>query len=81
MAAPTFKQQKVFAFIRIIGGFVTSLVLGYSTLNNLKPGDVGSTQLLLGGLTLAALAYAGYYTQKLGKLLEQDKAQREQSGA
>lgn len=74
MATPPLKAQKVFALMQIVGGFVAALVLGYSTMNNLTPGHISGTQLLLAGLTLAALAYAGYFTQKLGKLVEQGKA-------
>jgi len=74
MAVPSLKAQKVFAILQIIGGFISALALGYSTMNNLKPGELGAVQLALAGLTLAALAYAGYFTQKLGKLVEQEKA-------
>jgi len=74
MAVPSLKAQKIFAVMQIVGGFVAALALGYSTMNNLKPGELGGTQLLLAGLTLAALAYAGFFTQKLGKLVEQEKA-------
>lgn len=76
MATPPLKAQKVFALMQVIGGFVAALVLGYSTMNNLTPGQMSGIQLLLAGLTLAALAYAGYFTQKLGKLVEQGKAEK-----
>ncbi|BBN87526.1 hypothetical protein [Azospira sp. I09] len=76
MATPPLKAQKVFALMQVIGGFIAALVLGYSTMNNLTPGQMSGTQLLLAGLTLAALAYAGYFTQKLGKLVEQGKAEK-----
>ncbi|GBG03558.1 hypothetical protein AZSI13_28850 [Azospira sp. I13] len=78
MATPPLKAQKIFALMQIIGGFVAALVLGYSTMNNLTPGQMSGTQLLLACLTLAALAYAGYFTQKLGKLVAQEKAARDQ---
>lgn len=78
MATPPLKAQKIFALMQIIGGFAAALVLGYSTMTNLQPGALTGVQMLLAGLTLAALAYAGYFTQKLSKLVEQGKAQEKQ---
>lgn len=73
MANPTPKQQKVFAITQIIGGMVAALALGYSALANMTGAGDEPAAYLLGILTLAALAYTGFHTQRLGKIVEAEK--------
>lgn len=71
MAIPASKFTKIATLIQVIGGFVAAIVLGYSCLNNLVPGQpLTGTPLLLAILTMVALVYSGYFTWKLGKLVE-----------
>lgn len=71
MAVTPSKFAKISALIQVLGGFVAALVLGYSCLNNIKPGQpLQGTPLILAILTMVALVYAGYFAWKLGKLVE-----------
>ena len=73
MAQSSLKQQKTFATIRVVGGVGAALVLGYSTFSNWLAGAPLRGALLgVALLTLASLAYAGFFAWKLGKLVEQE---------
>ncbi|MDE2586254.1 MAG: hypothetical protein KGN39_12730 [Betaproteobacteria bacterium] len=73
MPTPTPKQQKVFAITQIIGGSVAAIALGYSALANMTTPGNETMAYLLGALTLVAMGYAGYHTQRLGKLVAAGK--------
>lgn len=76
MAETNLKQQKTFAAVRIIGGICAAIVLGYSSVSNLLAGVPLRGPLLGVALfTLLALAYAGFHTWRLGRLLEAEKRQ------
>lgn len=69
MAAPTLKQQKTFALIRIVGGMASAGVLGYTCVSNVLAGAPIEGALLATTLmAFLALAYAGYYTRVLGRI-------------
>lgn len=74
MTTPTFKQQKIFAAIRIIGGFAAALVLGYAFVANVFAGQPVEGPLLATGLmAFVGLAYAGFYTRSLSRIVEAEK--------
>lgn len=76
MAQSNLKQQKTFAIIRMVGGLSAAVVLGYSTISNWMAGAPLRGPLLgVALLALAAIAYAGFFTWKLGKLVEQQDAE------
>ncbi|RTL24372.1 MAG: hypothetical protein EKK49_21460 [Rhodocyclaceae bacterium] len=79
MPAPTLKQQKTFAVVRIVGGFAAAAVLGYSFITNVLAGQPAEGPVLLTGvMALLGLGYAAYYTRSLGRIAEAEK-QRDQS--
>ncbi|MBS0370273.1 MAG: hypothetical protein JSS57_13840 [Proteobacteria bacterium] len=79
MPAPTLKQQKTFAVVRIVGGFAAAAVLGYSFITNVLAGQPAEGPVLLTGvMALLGLGYAAYYTRNLGRIAEAEK-QRDQS--
>lgn len=79
MPAPTLKQQKTFAVVRIVGGFAAAAVLGYSFVTNVLAGQPAEGPVLLTGvMALLGLGYAAYYTRSLGRIAEAEK-QRDQS--
>lgn len=74
MATPTLKQQKIFAAVRIVGGFAAALVLGYSFAVNVLAGKpVEGPLLLTGAMAFVGLGYAAYYTRSLSRLAEAEK--------
>ena len=76
MLETNLKQQKTFATIRVVGGISAAVVLGYSTISNWLAGAPLRGPLLgVALLTLAAIAYAGFFTWKLGKLAEKQDAE------
>ncbi|WP_079434979.1 hypothetical protein [Zoogloea sp. LCSB751] len=71
MPAPTLKQQKTFAIVRIIGGFASATVLGYSFVTNVLAGQPAEGPVLLTGImALLGLGYAAYYTRSLSRIAE-----------
>ena len=79
MPAPTLKQQKTFAVVRIVGGVAAAAVLGYSFITNVLAGQPAEGPVLLTGvMALLGLGYAAYYTRSLGRIAEAEK-QRDQS--
>jgi hypothetical protein len=79
MPAPTLKQQKTFAIVRIVGGFAAATVLGYSFISNVLAGQPAEGPVLLTGvMALLGLGYAAYYTRSLGRIAEAEK-QHDQS--
>ena len=73
MAETSLKQQKTFATIRVVGGMSAAVVLGYSCVSNWLAGAPLRGALLgVALLTLAALAYAGFFAWRLGKLVEEE---------
>ncbi len=76
MPQSNLKQQKTFTTIRVVGGLSAAVVLGYSTFSNWLAGAPLKGPLLgVALLTLAAIAYAGFFTWKLGKLVEEEGKQ------
>lgn len=74
MPAPTLKQQKTFAAIRIVGGFAAATVLGYSFITNVLAGQPAEGPVLLTGvMALLGLGYAAYYTRSLGRIASAEK--------
>lgn len=79
MTAPTLKQQKTFAVVRIIGGFAAATVLGYSFITNVLAGQPAEGPVLLTGvMALVGLGYVAYYTRSLGRIAEAEKQQDKQ---
>lgn len=71
MAIPVSKIAKISALVQCLGGFVAAIVLGYSCINNLVPGQaLSGMPLVLAVLTMTAFVYSGYFAWKLGKLVE-----------
>ncbi|WP_374483408.1 hypothetical protein [Zoogloea sp.] len=74
MPAPTLRQQKTFAAIRIVGGFAAATVLGYSFITNVLAGQPAEGPVLLTGvMALLGLGYAAYYTRSLGRIAAAEK--------
>jgi len=72
--SPSLKQQKTFAAIRIAGGLVAAIVLGYSFIANVLAGQPAEGPVLMSGImALAGLGYAAYYTQRLGRIAAAEK--------
>ncbi|NTV09382.1 MAG: hypothetical protein HGA47_01235 [Zoogloea sp.] len=67
------KAQKLATVIQIIGGFVAALVLGFSYVSTAASGERGLMLNVLGVLTLAAFAYAGFFTRRLSRLVQAEK--------
>lgn len=74
MSAPTLKQQKTFAVVRIVGGFASAAVLGYSFVANILAGQPAEGPVLLTGImALLGLGYAAYHTRSLSRIAEAEK--------
>lgn len=74
MSAPSLKQQKTFALVRIIGGFAAAVVLGYSFIANVLAGQPAEGPVLLTGvMALVGLGYAAFYTHSLSRIAQLEK--------
>lgn len=74
MSAPSLKQQKTFALVRIIGGFAAAVVLGYSFIANVLAGQPAEGPVLLTGvMALVGLGYAAFYTRSLSRIAQLEK--------
>ena len=74
MSSPSLKQQKTFALVRIIGGFIAASVLGYSFVANVLAGQPAEGPVLLTGImALVGLGYAAFYTRSLSRVARLEK--------
>lgn len=74
--APTLKQRKVFALIRIFGGLVAALYLASVLIANLATGQAFDRTLMFTTLmAVAGFAYAAWYLRELKAVAREEEAQ------
>lgn len=74
--APTLKQRKVFALIRILGGLMAALYLASVLIANLATGQPFDRTLMFTALMAAAgFGYAAWYLRELSAVAREEQAQ------
>jgi cytochrome bd-type quinol oxidase subunit 2 len=74
MPQPTLRQRKTFALIRVLGGLVAALYLGYVVIANLAAGLPFDGALRVSALiAIAGFAYAAWYLRDLSAVAREER--------